>query len=96
MCEGQSILTALTGVLFLAGGGGDRLDGGKGYDGASHYGSKGVRASLDKSIAGTGEALGDTFVSVEMLEGSNTGAVEIVVTSSLIPLTASDHEIVTL
>jgi Ca2+-binding RTX toxin-like protein len=60
---------------WLTGGrGGDRLDGGSGYDGASYYASNGVHVSLDRSIVGTGDAAGDTFVFIEMLEGSNTGA----------------------
>jgi Ca2+-binding RTX toxin-like protein len=52
----------------------DTLDGGAGRDGASYYDSTGVTVSLDGSLQATGEAYGDTFVSIEKLSGSGTKA----------------------
>jgi Ca2+-binding RTX toxin-like protein len=54
--------------------GGDLLDGGAGTADLADYltaTSGGVTAALDGSLAGTGEALGDTFVGVERLRGTN-------------------------
>lgn len=59
---------------ILAGdGGADLLYGGNGTDTAFYFFSTGVTASLDGSFAGTGDAAGDIFVSVENLSGSDTG-----------------------
>ncbi len=56
---------------FLLGGAGkDLLDGGAGEDAADYYGAKGVHVSLDGSIAATGQAIGDSFISIEKLYGS--------------------------
>jgi Ca2+-binding RTX toxin-like protein len=59
--------------LLRGGAGADLHDGGAGDDLVTYSEDAGVHASLDKSIAGTGAAKGDTFVSIEDLNGSNTG-----------------------
>ncbi len=60
---------------LYGGAGADRIDGGKGTDGASYYyQTTGVTAALDNSLAAKSEAVGDTFFSIENLEGSNTGS----------------------
>ncbi|VDC33193.1 M10 family metallopeptidase C-terminal domain-containing protein [Pseudogemmobacter humi] len=52
--------------------GADMLDGGNGIDAASYLGSTtGVRADLLYSYVNTGEATGDTYFSIENLQGSN-------------------------
>ncbi|MFN0192471.1 MAG: calcium-binding protein [Aestuariivirga sp.] len=56
------------------GAGADALDGGAGTADLADYltvTSGGVTAALDASLAGVGEALGDTFVGIERLRGSN-------------------------
>ncbi len=54
------------------GAGADKLDGGAGTDTASYAGAKaGVTASLANSAINTGDALGDTYISVERLTGSS-------------------------
>ena len=51
--------------------GGDLLDGGNGRDGANYGGSTtAVRVALDGAFAATGDALGDTLVSIENLQGT--------------------------
>ncbi|MBO9623911.1 MAG: hypothetical protein J7500_14475 [Sphingomonas sp.] len=61
--------------VLLGGAGGDRLDGGDGFDTASYReATAGVYASLGLNYFG-GEALGDTYFSIEALEGSNFGDV---------------------
>ena len=65
-----------TGNNVLVGqGGADALIGGNGFDSAAYYNATtGVRASLDPLfVANTGEALGDTYDSIENLIGSNFG-----------------------
>lgn len=57
--------------ILIGGAGADVLNGGSGHDTASYAdATSGVSAALDGSIAGTGDALGDTFISIETLEGS--------------------------
>ncbi len=71
--KGEDKLFGENGNDWLVGeSGADRLDGGAGRDGVSYINNKSdIRASLDKSIGGTGEARGDIFISIENLEGSN-------------------------
>jgi Ca2+-binding RTX toxin-like protein len=72
---GNDILDGESGDDWLHGDSGrDTLRGGAGFDGASYYWSKGIVVSLDGSLVATGEALGDSFDSIEALEGSRTGA----------------------
>jgi Ca2+-binding RTX toxin-like protein len=62
--------------ILDGGASGDRLDGGVGLDAASYQSSAaGVRVDLANPAAGTGDAAGDVFVSIENLVGSNFGDV---------------------
>jgi Ca2+-binding RTX toxin-like protein len=71
---GTDILFGGSGNDELEGGAGaDKYYGGLGFDVASFYFSAGVSVSLDGSVAGTGEAKGDIFSSIEDMYGSNTG-----------------------
>jgi Ca2+-binding RTX toxin-like protein len=72
---GNDALDGGAGKDYLHGGSGiDRLNGGGGMDVASYYYSEaGLTVSLDKSLVATGDAIGDTFKSIENLEGSFTG-----------------------
>jgi Ca2+-binding RTX toxin-like protein len=56
------------------GAGADGLDGGTGLD-TANYGAAtaSVVAALDGSLAGIGDAAGDSFVSVEFIRGANVG-----------------------
>ena len=57
---------------LIGGAGADVLDGGGAADTASYAGAtEGVKVALDGSLAGEGDALGDTFTSVERLIGSD-------------------------
>ena len=69
--NGADRLYGGTGDDTLIGGlGGDRLEGGDGFDTASYAGAtRGVTASLN-GAAGTYDALGDVFVSIENLTGT--------------------------
>ncbi len=54
--------------------GGDRLDGGLGVDTASYANSlSGVQVNLATGVAQGGDAVGDSFVSIENLRGSRLG-----------------------
>ena len=57
---------------FLLGGlGADVLDGGLGIDSAEYrFASSGLTVDLSNSLNNTGEAVGDTFISIENLRGS--------------------------
>lgn len=56
---------------LIGGGGADSLSGGGGTDTASYRTStQGVTVDLSNSANGTGDALGDTFTSIEAIEGS--------------------------
>lgn len=71
--NGDDEINAGTGNDILNGGvGADILDGGQGIDTATYENAtSAMTADLSMIIAGTGEALGDTFINVENLTGSN-------------------------
>jgi RHS repeat-associated protein len=68
----NNIITGNSGDNVLEGGGGrDNLDGGSGIDTASYYGSTtAVTVDLSNAANNTGDAAGDTFISIENLQGS--------------------------
>jgi Ca2+-binding RTX toxin-like protein len=74
--DGDDMLIGGGGSDFLHGGAGrDRLIGNGGSDSASYfYSDEGVTVSLDKSLIATGDAVGDTFTSIENLVGSSTAS----------------------
>ena len=54
------------------GGGGDTLNGGAGFDFADYRDSSvGLTANLTNSLLNTGEAVGDVYIAIEHLRGSN-------------------------
>ncbi|MBW9066124.1 calcium-binding protein [Rhizobium herbae] len=71
--EGNDLLDGGRGNDYLLGGAGaDKLHGGAGYDLAYYANAtKGVTASLVNSSINTNDAKGDTYVSIENLEGSD-------------------------
>lgn len=71
--DGPNALSAGAGNDLLVGyGGPDRFDGGAGMDTVAYDGSPfGLRADLLIPTTNTGDAAGDTYVSIENLEGSN-------------------------
>jgi serralysin len=72
---GNDSLNGGNGNDILRGGAGvDRLDGGTGNDYASYYDSLNptLTVNLLNSLLNTGDALGDTFVNIEWLQGSST------------------------
>lgn len=73
--SGNDNLQGEAGDDYLYGGvGRDQLNGGSGMDQVSYFFTKGVTVALDGSLAATGEASGDTFISIEQVEGSKEGA----------------------
>ena len=59
-------------IIFVGGTGADALHGGIGSDTASYYTSTaGIMASLSYGVGVGGDAEGDTYFSIENLEGSN-------------------------
>lgn len=71
--DGDDTLNGNNGVDTLVGGeGADVLNGGDGLDTAYYTGSTGgIIASLANSAGNTGDAAGDTYISVENLTGTN-------------------------
>ena len=58
--------------ILIGGPGADHLDGGTGYDTASYFtAATGVFVDLASPGSNTGDAQGDTYVSIERFEGSN-------------------------
>ena len=70
---GNDVLGGGAGNDIVHGGpGGDVLDGGAGTDTASYrFAAAGVVANLGNAATNAGEAAGDSYVSIEVLEGSN-------------------------
>lgn len=69
---GVNVLKGGAGNDLLCGhGGADRLDGGAGIDTVTYDASGGVRADLLSPKTNTGHAAGDTYVSIENLDGSS-------------------------
>lgn len=71
--DGDDILIAGPDGDFLNGGsGGDRLEGGAGDDRADYLGaSSGVIVDIENTSLNSGDAAGDTFISIEDIGGSN-------------------------
>ncbi len=71
---GNDTLQGADGDDYLEGqSGGDVHNGGAGFDTASYFNSNGVTVNLT-SGARTGDAVGDTYVAIERIMGSGTGA----------------------
>jgi len=72
---GNDLMNGEAGNDTLVGGAGaDTMIGGDGIDTADYSASTGVVVALDGSVAGTSDAAGDLFSSVQNLIGSATGA----------------------
>ena len=73
--ENANILSGLGGNdWFVGNGGGNTLDGGSGIDTASYQGaSAGVTVNLATGMGTAGQALGDTYASIENVTGSSYG-----------------------
>ena len=71
--DGNDILRGGDGNDTLIGGvGADELDGGAGFDRASYLtASAGVLIDMSNTALNTGDAAGDTYISIERLHGSN-------------------------
>ncbi len=68
----DTLIGGLGGDTLIGGAGADKLDGGGGSDTASYAGATvGVKASLASPATNTGDAAGDTYVSIENLTGSS-------------------------
>jgi Ca2+-binding RTX toxin-like protein len=68
----DSLLGGLGVDILIGGAGADAFDGGAGNDLADYSSATvSVRAALDASAVGTGDAAGDTFLSIENLKGAN-------------------------
>ncbi|WP_298938299.1 tandem-95 repeat protein [uncultured Ruegeria sp.] len=60
--------------ILIGGAGADHLDGGDGFDRAAYWhATSGVIVSLQDTSLNTGEAAGDTYVSIEQIDGSAFG-----------------------
>ncbi len=70
--EGDDTLAGGAGNDALVGGlGADVLNGGEGFDNAAYvYATSGVTVDLSNAANNTGEAFGDTFIGIEMVQGS--------------------------
>ncbi|MBB5712706.1 Ig-like domain-containing protein [Sphingomonas xinjiangensis] len=73
--EGDDILNGGDGDDYLEGGlGADQLNGGLGFDGISYLGStSGVTVNLAANTASGGDAQGDVFSGIELVQGSSLG-----------------------
>jgi len=58
---------------LIGGAGADTLDGGSDTDSASYIDSKAVTVDLTDTLKNTGDAKGDTYIAIEIFEGSNFG-----------------------
>jgi Ca2+-binding RTX toxin-like protein len=57
--------------VLIGGNGADQLNGGSGFDVADYSAAGGVALSLAGTIKGSGEAAGDSFISIEGVRGSS-------------------------
>ncbi|MEO9827690.1 MAG: M10 family metallopeptidase [Paracoccaceae bacterium] len=71
--EGDDVLSGGAGDDALVGGSGaDTLDGGAGWDNASYTAAtSGVTVDLSNPANNTGEATGDTYIDIEVIQGSS-------------------------
>jgi Ca2+-binding RTX toxin-like protein len=71
--QGNDILIGGTGGTRDGAAAGDILVGGEGFDTASYRGTVAVNASLRDTSTNTGDAVGDKYIDIEALEGSDAG-----------------------